>query len=87
MPPEGMSLEPHGNLYLIGEDGQVHRIGTLGSLSLDEREDGTWSGDAGVIEWDAEFEIDVTRLLYIIGARRQRKTVLEKRKRRKRHDN
>lgn len=84
MPPDGKSLDPHGNLYLIGEDGVPFTIGKVGSLSLDEREDGSWSGDVGMTEWSAELEGQripwMNRIIYIIGVRRQRKTALERRK-------
>lgn len=89
MPPEGKILAPYGNLYLIGEDGVPFTIGEVGSLSLEESEDGTWSADVGMTEWSAEIFVTeipwINRILYIIGARRQRKTALEKRKRRKRY--
>lgn len=85
MPPKDRQLDPPGALFVIGEDGQPYRIGTLGSLSLDESEDGTWWGGVGVTEWDAEIEAEsapwIKRIIYIIGARKQRKTALEKRNR------
>lgn len=85
MPPEGKILAPYGNLYLIGEDGVPFTIGEVKSLSLDKSEDGSWSAGVGITEWSSELKGQgipwMNRIIYIIGARKQRKTALERRKR------
>lgn len=87
MPPGRIrKLDPPGDLFIIGDDEQPYHIGTFGSLSLNEREYGTWSADVGMTEWSAELEGQgipwKLRVIYAIGARKQRKTALEKRRRR-----
>lgn len=85
MPPGRLEkLDPYGDIIMIDGKGISQHIGTLGSLSFEEEEDGSWSASAGVKEWSVEVDVAkawMLRIVYIIGTRKQRKTALEKRRR------